>query len=128
VFHQTARSNGYNYLTSVAWTFTGSLLWEYAGEFREQVSINDMIFTTMGGALLGEGLRHSSLFLEEILPAGPIRFFFITLFDPMRIFNRALDRLIYDDVDADLTIINPVQTYILQPSYRSIGAGFSVRW
>ncbi len=131
VYYQAGRSNEYGFLASVAWAFTGSLIWEYIGEFREQVSTNDMIFTTMGGAVCGEALRQASLYFEDVLPAGFFRYFVITLLDPMRIINRAIDRYCFNDIEVRMTIINPVQAMIFKPEGRSgniTGAGISLRW
>ncbi len=75
-YYQIARSNDYGIPESLAWTFGGSLVWEFFGEWREQVSLNDMIFTPMLGAVMGECMlevckyiRKSSMpnFLKETL-------------------------------------------------------------
>jgi hypothetical protein len=128
IFHQTARSNGYGFFPSVAWTFIGSLIWEYVGEFREKVSLNDMIYTGLAGSLFGEALRHYSIYVEKTnLPAG-IKYPLMTLFDPMRIFNRAIDRCFYDDIDADITFVNPFQILLSNSNRNYAGIGVTVRW
>jgi len=109
VYYQTGRSNGYGYFGSTVWAFTGSLLWEYIGEFREQVSTNDMIFTTMGGVLLGEAFRLSSIYLERNMSPGIFRGLFVFLLDPMRKINDALNRCSGRSVRVNLLFLNPAQ-------------------
>ena len=50
-----ARTNGYNQWQSFLFAFGGSFFWEYIVEFREIISINDMIQTPMGW-VIGESL------------------------------------------------------------------------
>jgi len=65
MYHTFARSLGFDYWESFAYTFAGSALWEIAGE-RTRPSINDQINTGVGGTFLGEALfRLSSLMLEH---------------------------------------------------------------
>jgi hypothetical protein len=52
----TARLNGLPVWTSFAYAATSSLAWEYALEWREQASVNDLVFTAIGGVALGEFL------------------------------------------------------------------------
>ncbi len=54
--HHCARANGLNLLESTIFDLGGSLFWEYIGEFREIIAINDNIFNTFGGMALGEPL------------------------------------------------------------------------
>lgn len=55
IFYGFARSAGLSYWESLAYTFGGSLLWEYTGETGPP-STNDLISTTLGGSFLGEAL------------------------------------------------------------------------
>jgi len=65
MYHGFARSAGFNYWESAAYTFAGSALWEVAGETTHP-SINDQIATGIGGTFLGEALfRMSNLILER---------------------------------------------------------------
>ncbi|HRX15615.1 MAG TPA: DUF3943 domain-containing protein [Spirochaetota bacterium] len=50
----SARLNNYNQYESFLFSLGGSLVWEYFCEFQEVVSINDMIFTPVGGYAIGE--------------------------------------------------------------------------
>jgi hypothetical protein len=59
-----ARSSGLGFWESSAYTFAGSLLWEYAGE-TTRPSINDQVASGIAGNFLGEPLfRMASLLLE----------------------------------------------------------------
>lgn len=127
IYFQTGRSNEYGFLASVAWAFTGSLIWEYIGEFREQVSTNDMIFTTMGGALVGESFRQTSIFIEKNVENKVIRYFFMTLLDPMRIINRTIDRCFYDDIDVSIIFVNPAIS-VLQHSDNQYFTNLTINW
>jgi hypothetical protein len=60
-----ARSSGLDFWQSSAYTFSGSLLWEYAGE-TTRPSINDQVASGIAGNFLGEPLfRMASLLLES---------------------------------------------------------------
>src|SRR5207247_813838 len=64
MYHGLARSAGVGYWPSMLYTFTGSLLWEIAGE-TSLPSKNDQIASGIGGSLLGEPLfRMASLVLD----------------------------------------------------------------
>lgn len=52
--HLTARANDMSPFLAFAYVFSASLLWEYIGELREKVSINDMIVSPMTGWAWGE--------------------------------------------------------------------------
>ncbi|MBK9517685.1 MAG: DUF3943 domain-containing protein [Anaeromyxobacter sp.] len=53
LYFSTARTLGHGFWVSSAFAFTGSLLWETAGEL-EPPSVNDQITTTVAGSFLGE--------------------------------------------------------------------------
>ncbi|HXJ23908.1 MAG TPA: DUF3943 domain-containing protein [Polyangia bacterium] len=54
IYYQVARGNGLSPAASLLTSVIGSTIWEYLVEFREKPSTNDMIFTPIGGAVLGE--------------------------------------------------------------------------
>ncbi|MFH2108239.1 MAG: DUF3943 domain-containing protein [Chrysiogenia bacterium] len=56
LYYNWARSNQLSPLASSLFAFGGSLIWEYFAEFREVASINDTIFTAIGGPAIGEPL------------------------------------------------------------------------
>src|SRR6266853_1831771 len=65
MYHGFARSAGLGYWESFAYTFTGSALWEIAGE-KTPPSRNDQVASGIGGSFLGEVLfRLSNLVLEH---------------------------------------------------------------
>lgn len=65
MYHGFARSSGLNFWTSLGYTFTGSALWEIAGETTPP-SWNDQIASGIAGSFLGEALfRIASLVLEN---------------------------------------------------------------
>ncbi len=112
IYYQTARSNNYGPLASFIWCFAGSTFWEYIGEYREQISTNDQIFTPMGGVIFGEGLRQLGLYAERNMRPGIIRGMVCFILDPMRIINRQLDRWIGDEFTFNVNFINPAHTII----------------
>lgn len=57
MYYVGARSNNMNRLESFLFTFAASSTWEFISEYREVVSINDEITTTVGGFVLGEVLH-----------------------------------------------------------------------
>ena len=62
LYHNFARVNNLNLLESFLFSSTVSLLWETFNEFREVISINDVIFTPMGGLTIGESLYNLGLY------------------------------------------------------------------
>ena len=56
MYYNYARANRLNALESFLFTFGCSYVWEFAVEFKEVVSVNDMIGTPMGGISIGESL------------------------------------------------------------------------
>lgn len=65
MYHGFARSAGLDFWTSLGYTFSGSILWELAGETTPP-SRNDQIASGIGGSFLGEPLfRMANLLLEK---------------------------------------------------------------
>ncbi len=64
-FHVMARVNGLSLWESVGVGALSSLTWEYVLEYREKVSVNDLIFTTGAGIPLGEFLHVMGRFFHE---------------------------------------------------------------
>jgi hypothetical protein len=73
-YFMSARANGYGFLGSLPFSFFGSLMWEYFGE-RTLPSYNDIINTTISGALFGEILYRLSSNLLDEQATGAERFF-----------------------------------------------------
>jgi hypothetical protein len=65
VFYVAARANRLSIAESTLVSFTGSLLWEYAGELKEQASVNDLIVTPIAGAAVGEAATQLGAFFDR---------------------------------------------------------------
>ena len=99
LFFNSARSNGYTYWESAAFTFAGSFLWETLME-KEPPAINDLVNTTMGGMVRGEIQHRLSKIILDNTASGSDRFFRelgAALVNPMGAFNR----LIHGEMTAD---------------------------
>lgn len=86
------RANGYNFYHSFGFAVAGSLLWEYFGE-NTRPSYNDIIYTPVNGAFLGEILYRLSSNILDDRTRGAERVFrelAATVVDPMRGFNRLI--------------------------------------
>lgn len=64
-FHVIGRANGLSLWESVGAGVLTSLVWEYALEYREKVSVNDLIFTTGAGIPLGEFIYVMGRYFHE---------------------------------------------------------------
>ncbi len=68
IYYNYARSNHLNPLTSFLYTVTASYAWEFFVEFKEVVSINDMICTPIGGVSIGEAFFQLGRFFRSQKP------------------------------------------------------------
>jgi hypothetical protein len=68
-YFNAARSNGYNFWQSAAWSWGGSFLWETFGE-NNRPAINDWASTAIGGIALGESLHRFSLLIWDNSATG----------------------------------------------------------
>jgi hypothetical protein len=90
--YNAGRSNGYNYYQSFCFALGGSLMWEYFGE-NTRPSYNDIIYTPINGAFIGEILYRLSSNILDDRTRGTERVFreiAAGLIDPMRGFNRLI--------------------------------------
>ena len=71
-WHAICRSNQLSVLAAAGFGLTTSLLWEYALEFREKISINDMMVTTGSGVAMGEFVHWLGVYVRSS-PAQPSR-------------------------------------------------------
>ena len=71
-WHVLARSNHLSLGMSVLFAFVTSLLWEYALEFREYVSLNDVVATPIAGTALGEFAYWLGRYLHSGDTRGPV--------------------------------------------------------
>ncbi len=97
MYYSAARSFGYSFPKSMLFSIGGSLMWEYLGEYRERASLNDMLFTGIGGALVGEALFQTARFFERTLPKGILREILILATNPFYFVNR---HLFYDESES----------------------------
>jgi hypothetical protein len=72
MYHGFARSAGLNFWTSLGYTFTGSAMWEIAGE-TSPPSWNDQIASGIAGSFLGEALFRIGNLVIETGPTPPRR-------------------------------------------------------
>lgn len=113
----SARSNGYNFWESAPFTFGGSFLWESFGE-NSRPSYNDIINTTISGALQGEILfRLSSNILDDrtIGMERIIREIGAGILTPTRFFNRL--------IQGKLTRVTREEVYQKEPLNIELSAG-----
>ncbi len=90
LYYNFARSNNLTWAESFLFNTLTSLYWEYFVEWREVVSVNDNILTSIGGFSIGEALYQTSkYFLDR---PGTINTIIGTLFDPILSFNHWLDQ------------------------------------
>lgn len=64
LYYLVARGNRLSVLESSLWTTASALTWELA-EYREPVSVSDLVTTTLGGVAIGEALTQLSAHLER---------------------------------------------------------------
>ncbi len=65
VYYWLARGNRMSVMTALAFAFASSAVWEYAGEFREQVSVNDVFVTPLAGMAIGETTTQLGAFFDR---------------------------------------------------------------
>ncbi len=89
-YYHAARSNQFGVYQSAAFSFGGSFLWEYFGELREVISMNDTLVTPMAGWAIGESLFQLGSFFDRSGPEWHNRVLG-TLFSPMKSANDWMD-------------------------------------
>jgi len=88
LYYNFARANRLTWLESTLVTLCGSLWWEIVTEWREVISVNDLIITTIGGYAGGEALFQFGRFLQDTPgeTAGTL-----SLLNPVLQLNRWID-------------------------------------
>ncbi|MBP1639985.1 MAG: hypothetical protein H6Q17_1568 [Bacteroidetes bacterium] len=92
LYFAAARSNGMNFWQSLPYSFCGSLMWETLME-TEPPAINDLMATTLGGAMMGEMLFRLSSSVYDDSKSGTSRIgreILGGLLSPMQGFNRLI--------------------------------------
>ena len=67
-YYLECRGVGLTALESYMCSIAGSLAWESVVEWREVLSINDSIFTSHGGAILGESIHQLGKYIDQKSP------------------------------------------------------------
>jgi hypothetical protein len=65
LYYVAARGNRLSVLESLGFAFASSTIWELAGEYRELVSVNDVIVTPFSGFTLGESTNSIGAFFDR---------------------------------------------------------------
>ena len=68
LYYIAARGNRLTILESFLYTAAASTIWEYVGEFRELVSINDLLVTPLSGVVIGETLTQLGVYVRRSRP------------------------------------------------------------
>lgn len=71
-YYGLPRANGLSVAASSGYALATTLVWEYGLEFREKVSVNDVITTPITGIATGEFLSRLALYLNRV-PGTPSR-------------------------------------------------------
>ncbi|WP_299754877.1 DUF3943 domain-containing protein [uncultured Pontibacter sp.] len=101
LYFNAARSQGYTYWQSLPFAVAGSLTWEYFGE-NTLPSYNDLIYTPINGAALGEVLFRVSSFILDDRTQGRervIREVAAGIVNPVRGLNRLLQGKSFEVTD-----------------------------
>jgi hypothetical protein len=65
-----SRVNGLGVLPAFGYVAGSSVIWEFGLEYREQASVNDLLFTPFGGVALGESLFQLGAYLNSASRGG----------------------------------------------------------
>jgi hypothetical protein len=90
MYYTAARANHLSWLESYSYTLVGALSWEFFGELREEVSINDVIVTSGAGLAIGETMMQLSSFFYRSRKSLP-NDILAALFAPMKAVNDFAD-------------------------------------
>lgn len=109
-YFNASRSNGFTFWESTPFTAAGSAIWEIAAE-TQGPSLNDLVNTTLGGAVSGEAAyRLSQMLLDDRARGGErvLRETAAALLNPTQLLTRLLT--------GDLGAVRPERGDYLQPS------------
>ncbi len=89
LYYELARTNHLTWAESLLVAFGGAMFYEYISEWREVISVNDVIVTTSGGYTVGEPFFQLSSYFSH--QKSPVRRF-LGWMNPFLKFNKWLDR------------------------------------
>jgi len=92
-YYLVARGNGLSVMESFLYTFAASAVWETFCEYREVISLNDQIVTSISGPALGEVFYQLGDYLRSGPKRSPLRNALANVFDPATSFNNWLNDL-----------------------------------
>jgi hypothetical protein len=113
-YFNTARTNGYNFWESVPFSFAGSLMWEYFGEYYRP-SFNDWLNTSVSGFNLGEMAYRVTNLITDNTARGSQRVWqeiFAGILNPIRGFNRLISGEAWKVHPNTELYIQPVKIYV----------------
>ncbi len=98
LYYTAARSNRLGVFSSFAMSFASSAFWEYVGEWKEEVALNDVIVTPVSGMALSEPLLQIGSLMHRSRQNAATRVFG-WLFAPLKSVHDRLDGLDPKQVD-----------------------------
>ncbi len=90
LYYNFARTNGLDLYDSSLFTTITSLYWEFIVEWREVISVNDNIFTSLGGIAIGESFFQLGSYFNG--RTGLLNNIAGILTNPIMVINRLLDK------------------------------------
>ncbi len=90
LYYHAARSNHLGVAEAFAFSVFGSSTWEFFGEIREKVSINDLVVTPVAGMAIGEATMQLAGFFDRGRKNVPNRILSF-LFSPVKAVNEVID-------------------------------------
>ncbi len=137
LYFGAARNNGLNFIESTLVTVAASAAWEYVLEYKEIMSINDMIFTSWTGAVIGEVFYQMARALQNKSSSFPSRIMAGAL-NPMGVVNDKWNswmgyesrRVRVGDLDTtqwskfELSVVGGVQTFDKESKSKAFGLSF----
>ena len=100
-YYLICRGNGLTGLESLLCSIAGSTAWESVVEWREVFSINDQIFTSVGGAVMGEALFEMGNYIDKKGPEWLKTLTGLKRKNSYKLSNN-LNRRLFDGMDSDL--------------------------
>ena len=90
LYYFAARGNRLSVLESLGYAFVSSAIWEVAGEYRELVSVNDLVMTPFAGFTLGESTTAIGAFFDRSCETSTNRVLG-SVFGPAKSIHDAID-------------------------------------